>query len=228
MLLDHNLAIHTYLSQDLKPKLFERLGPVTSKDYFEPVWMSSTYAIRKMDGYFHHFNQNPYYYKECSINARSPENEADDYEKAFPANLQSDPMLTTKSAIRFLDGKPYFTLLRRGEAMEKSWLRCHGFPEQAPGDLARQYGPERSFHRRVEDVIQAISIRIPLSEAFSSATRLSFYLSGLLMLALGGGFFFARFGSKRPLISPMATIQEHAVRIASEHEWPGESIPEPK
>jgi PAS domain S-box-containing protein len=228
MLLDHNLAIHTYFSQDLKPKLFERLSPNSSKDYFEPVWMSSTYAVRKMDGYFRHFNQSPYYYKECAINARSPENEADDYEKTFLVDLQNSPQLMTKSAIRFLDGKPYFTFLRRGESMEESCLRCHSSPEQAPGDLVRQYGPDRSFHRKVEDVAQAISIRIPLSEAFSSATSFSYHLSVLLVVALGGGFLFVWFGNKRLLISPMAKIQEQAVRIASEHERLGETIPEPK
>ena len=228
MLLDHNLAIHTYFSQDLKPKLFERLGPTTSKDYFEPVWMSSTYAIRKMDGYFHHFNKNPYYYKECAINARSPENEADNYEKAFLVDLQNSPQLTTKSAIRDLDGKPYFTILRRGESMEESCLHCHSSPEKAPGDLVRQYGPERSFHRKVQDVVQAISIRIPLSEAFSSATSFSYYLSGLLLVALGGGFLFLWVGNKRLVISPIARIQEHAVRISSEHGRLGETIPEPK
>ena len=228
MLLDHNLAIHTYFSQDLKPKLFERLSPNTSKDYFEPVWMSSTYAVRKMDGYFRHFNQSSYYYKECAINARSPENEADDYEKTFLVDLQNSPQLTTKSAIRFLDGKPYFTFLRRGEAMEESCLRCHSSPEQAPGDLVRQYGSDRSFHRKVEDVAQAISIRIPLSEAFSSVGRFSAYLSGLLLVALGGGFLFVWVGTKRYLIGPMAKIQEQAMQIASEPESLGETIPAPK
>jgi len=228
MLLDHNLAISSYFSQDLKPKLFERLGPTSSKDYFEPVWMSSTYAKRKIDGYFRHFNKSPYYYKECAINARSPENEADDYEKAFLVDLQNSPRLTTKSAIRVLDGKPYFTLLRRGEAMEESCLRCHSSPEQAPGDLVRHYGPERSFHRKVQDVVQAISIRIPLSEGFSSATRFSYYLSGLLLLTFGGGFLFVWVGNKRLIISPMANIQEQALHIASEQEHLGETIPEPK
>jgi two-component system, cell cycle sensor histidine kinase and response regulator CckA len=228
MLLDHNLAIHTYFSQDLKPKLFEQIGPTTSKDYFEPVWMSSTYAIRKIDGYFHHFNPSPYYYKECAINARSPENEADAYEKAFLVDLQHSPQLTTKSAIRVLDGKPYFTLLRRGEAMEESCLRCHSSPEQAPGDLVRHYGPERSFHRKVKDVVQAISIRIPVSEAFSSATRVSYYLSGLLLLVLGGGFLFVWVGNKRLLIDPMAKIQEQALQLASQPKHLGETIPKPK
>jgi len=228
ILLDHNLAIHTYFTQDLKPKLFERLGPITSADYFDPVWMSSTYAIRKIEGYFHHFNKYPYYYKECAINARSPENEADNYEKAFLAALPNDPKLTTKSAIRDLEGKPYFTLLRRGETVGESCLGCHSSPERAPGDLVRQYGPERSFHRNVDDVAQAISIRIPLSEAFSSSKSISFYLSGLLLVALGGGFLLVWVGNRRLLINPLAEIQDYAVRIASEHERLGETIPEPK
>lgn len=228
MLLDHNLAIHTYFSKDLKPKLFDKLGPITSKDYFEPVWMSSTYAIRKMDKYFHHFNPSPYYYKECAINARSPENEADKYEKAFLEDLQNDPQLTAKSAIRVLDGKPYFTLLRRGEAMDESCLRCHSLPEKAPGDLVRYYGPERSFHRKVDEVVQAISIRIPLSEAFSSATRFSYFLSGLLLLVLGGGFFFVWVGNKRLMIDPIGKIREQAVRIAAHPGRLGETIPAPR
>lgn len=185
MMLDHNLAVHTYFSQDLKPKLFQRLGPLTSKDYFDPVWMSSTFAVRKIDQYFHHFNQSPYYYKECAINARSPENEADPHEKTFLVDLQNSPQLTATSAVRMIDGKPYFTLLRRGEVMEESCLRCHSSPEKAPGDMVRQYGPDRSFHRKVDEVVQAISIRIPLSEAFASSARFSYYLSGLLLLALG-------------------------------------------
>src|SRR3972149_3551941 len=52
MLLDHNLALHSYFSQDLKPRLFESLGPHVSKDYFDPVWMSSTYAVRNVDSIF--------------------------------------------------------------------------------------------------------------------------------------------------------------------------------
>ena len=228
MLLDHNLAVHTYFTKDLKPKLFEKLGPISSKDYFEPTWMSSTYAIRQMDKYFQHFSGSRYYYKESAINARSPENEADAYENTFLADLQKDPQLTTKSAIRDFGGKPYFTVLRRGEALEESCLRCHSEPENAPGDMVKQYGPERSFHRKPDEVVQAISIRIPLWEAFSSATRFTYLLSSLLLAVLGGGFLFVWMGNKRLLIDPISRIREHAVRIATKPEFLGETIPEPK
>jgi PAS domain S-box-containing protein len=228
MLLDHNLAIHTYFTKVLKPKLFEQLGPTTSKDYFEPAWMSSTYAIRQIDKYFQHFSESRYYYKESAVNARSPENEADAYENNFLADLQKNPQLTTKSAIRVLDGKPYFTILRRGEAMEETCLRCHSEPEKAPGDMVKRYGPERSFHRKLDEVVQAISIRIPLSEAFSSSTRFTYLLSSLLLAALGGGFLLVWTGNKRLVIDPISRIREHAVRIATKPEFLGETIQEPK
>ncbi|AFM25685.1 PAS domain S-box protein [Desulfomonile tiedjei] len=228
MLLDHNLAIHSYFSQDLKPRLFHDFSAHFPENYFDPIWMSSTYAVRKVDKYFHQLNKNPYYYKECAINARSPENEADDYEKAFLADLQNDPTLMTKTAIRVFDDKPFFTLLRRGEVMEESCLRCHSSPEKAPGDMVAQYGPERSFHKKIDEVAQAISIRIPLSEAFSSAAAFSSKLSGLLLLAMGSGVFFMWLGHRKLIINPLSEIQEQAVRIASEHEHLGDTIPEPK
>ncbi len=228
MLLDHNLAIHTYFSKDLKPKLFEKLGPITSKDYFEPAWMSSTYAIRQMDKYFRHFNPHAYYYKECAINARSPENEADNYERAFLDKLQASPKLTMNSKIRVLDGKPYFTVIRRGEAMEESCLRCHSTPDKAPRDMVRHYGPERSFHRKLDEAVQAISIRIPLSEAFSTATEFSSFLSGLLLLIFGGGFLFVWMGHKRLVIDPISSVRAQAEQIATDQQRLGETIPLPK
>ena len=76
--------------------------------------------------------------------------------------------------------------------------------------------------------MQAISIRIPLSAAFSSSIEFSYFLSGLLLLALGGGFLFVWVGNKRMVIDPIAMIREHAVRIASERVPLGETIPEPK
>ncbi len=149
MMLNHNLAIHTYFSQELKPKLFIWSEPSRSPEYFEPTWMSSTYAIRQIDQYFNSLEKSKYYYKESAINARSPENEADPYEKAFLEELKNDPKLLKRSAVRTLNGKPFFVTMRRGEQMEESCLRGHSTPDRAPGNLVKLYGSTRSFGRRV-------------------------------------------------------------------------------
>ena len=52
VMLDRNLATHTYFTRQLKPNVMELTEPILSWDYFDPSWMSSTYAVREMDKYF--------------------------------------------------------------------------------------------------------------------------------------------------------------------------------
>ncbi len=227
LLLDRNLATHTYFTKDLKPRLFDELGPSKSKDYFDPIWMSSTYAVRKMDKYFRQFNTEPYYYKEAAVSARSDDNEADEYERQFLKDLAADPDLTQRVSMRVFDGRPFFTVLRRGEDMEQSCLRCHSTPDRAPGDMVRLYGSERSFHRNIGDVVQAISMRIPLAAAYGNANRFSLHLSAALLAILLGVFvLFAALG-RRFFLNPLAEIRDQATRIATDPEHLGKQIADP-
>ncbi|MFH1034742.1 MAG: DUF3365 domain-containing protein, partial [Pseudomonadota bacterium] len=160
-MLDRNLAIHAYFSHQLKPKVFAVVDRFMPPDYFEPAWMSSTYAVRGIDEYFRQLVKSDYYYKECAINARSPLNEADPYERVFLERLRADPKLEEHSDIRWLQERPYFVSLRRGESMEASCLRCHSQPEVAPRQMVEKYGPLRSFNRQEGELVSAVSIRVP-------------------------------------------------------------------
>jgi len=62
LILDRNLATHTYFSHILKPGIFEWSKPFRTKEYFDPAWMSSTYAIREIEKYFKSINSTPTYY----------------------------------------------------------------------------------------------------------------------------------------------------------------------
>ncbi|MBF0525815.1 MAG: DUF3365 domain-containing protein, partial [Deltaproteobacteria bacterium] len=227
ILLDHNLAIHTYFSQQLKPGLFKWSDPFRSKDYFEPTWMSSTYAVRQICNYFKSLGTNEYSYKECAINARSPLNEADDFEKGFIEDLNKNPDLTRRALVREIDGKPFFVLLRRGETMEESCLRCHSQPELAPPGLLTSYGSDRSFRRRLGDVVSAISIRVPLAAEFSKADRLSLELIIGLLVFLVILLIMHYWLYRRFLLNPLRIIQKQATLISSSSNHLGEQIPLP-
>ena len=227
LILDHNLAAHTYFSHQLKPKLFAWTESFRSPEYFEPTWMSSTYAVREIEKYSKKLSPWNYYYKECAINARSPENEADPYEKSFLKNLADNPKLVVDSTIRVLDGKPYFVTLRRGEVMEASCLRCHSTPDRAPGDLLKLYGDQRSFHRQAGDVVQAISIRVPLEEAYAEANRFSIHLAGFFLILLSCLYLCQMLLSRRWVFNPLAAIRTKALQIANRPEHLGETIPVP-
>jgi hypothetical protein len=224
ILLDRNLATHTYFSHQLKPVLFKKIESNPEDNYFEPIWMSSTYAVREIDKYYHSLTKRDYYYKEAAINARSPENEADVFERAFIEKLNESPDLNERSDIRIINGIPFFVVLRRGETMEQSCLRCHSTPETAPADLITYYGPDRSFQRSVGEVVSAISIRIPLATAYSNINRLIFHLSVLFGITLLIVFGLTVYLGKRWVFDPLNFIRIKAMKISKNPEHLGEQI----
>jgi two-component sensor histidine kinase len=213
--------------------LFEFTESFRPESYFDPAWMSSSYAVRQIGNRFRAINADDahggYFMKDAAINARSPENEADAVEVAFLKELQADPELVMRSYTRELDGKPYMQYLRRGEVLEDSCLRCHGDPALAPEGLVELYGPERSFYREAElgKVISVISIRIPLSASFANVERFSFHLSGLLLTLLACLFMAQYWVSKRLFYTPIAAIRDKALQISSDENRLGEQVPIP-
>ena len=225
LILDRNLATHTYFSQDMKPRLFEWTTPFRSAQYFDPTWMSSTYAIRKIETHFKSLNHFGYSYKECAINARSPENEADEFERSFLDQLNRDAGPTFWSGMRAFEGKPFFVTLRKAEILEPSCLRCHGEPIQAPVDMVKLYGDNRSFHRQVGDVASAISIRIPLSEAHAAANAFSLRLSAVLLAAIGLLLLVQQRLNARYIFRPLSQVRKKALEISASEDHLGEEIP---
>ena len=227
ILLNRNLAVHAYFSHQLKPGLFKFTDPFLSKDYFDPTWMSSTYAVREIDKYSRSLSEEEYYYKECSVDARSPQNEADAYERAFLEEMNRNRDLIKRTEVRIFDGNPYFVVLRKGEVMEESCLRCHSTAEKAPDDLVAKYGTEKSFNREAGDIVSVISIRLPLSAAYSSVKAFTANMSWLAVCIL-----FALFGiqfwlHERMLLSPLSMIRKKSIEISNNPDRLGEEIPVP-
>ncbi|ACH37331.1 sensor protein, DUF3365 and HAMP domain-containing, heme-binding [Citrifermentans bemidjiense Bem] len=226
LILDRNLAIHSYFSNQLKPQIFHLTDKYRPEQYFDPVWMSSTYAVREIDLYNKAFSKSDIYYKECAINARSPRNEADPVERAFLEEIRKDAGLSVKSFVRQIDGKPFFVVMRRGESMEKSCLRCHSTPAAAPADMVARYGPERSFSRQDGELVSAISIRIPLQEAYANANKLSFELCLLLLAILGVSSAAQFLAMNRMLLNPLTDLRDRTDAILRDESKLGQDIPQ--
>ncbi len=208
IILDRNLATHTYFTHQLKPRVFQLAGQPKPEVPFDPVWMSSTYAVREIDDYFQELNASDYYYKECAINARSPENEADAYERRFIQQMNQNPDLVQQSSIRAIKNNRYFQVLRKNETMEQTCLSYHSKPELAPKGLVEEYGPSRSFGREAGEVVSTISIRIPLEQAFAKANVFSLKLSAMLLFLLAVVFVRMISMQKRLVHNPLAVLRK--------------------
>lgn len=173
------------------------------------------------------FTERGLYYKESALNARNPAHEADLMERAFIARLNSDPHLTETSTIREYDGKPYFTIMRRGQMVSQQCLLCHGDPQAAPPDIVARYGSEGGFHLEPGQTASAISIRIPLALAYQDADYFSLKLSGFLLLLLLAIFVFHYLLTRQLLFAPISALQGKARRIAHDPAHLGETLPIP-
>jgi hypothetical protein len=224
ILLERNIATHTYFSHQLKPALFEKMKHISDEKYFDPKWMSSTFAVREIDEYYKSVSKGKYYYKEAAINARSPENEADKFEREFVQKLNQHHDIKELSKVKFIDGSPFLVVLRRGETMEQSCLRCHSEPEMAPKELLGYYGSDRSFGRYEGEVVSAISIRIPLASAYSDVNQIILFLSVLSILVLLMISGLATFLGKRWIYDPISYIGSKAKDISENPQKVGVQI----
>lgn len=227
IILDRNLATHTYFSRIMKPSIFAWSEPFRSKDYFDHTWMSSTYAIREIEKYFKALNPSGYSFKDSAVDARSPENEADEYERVFFENLKAGKKPEMESKVRIIDGKPYLVVLKKGEVMEASCLRCHSRPENAPKGMTDYYGSERSFNRQEGQLASIVSLRIPLSEAYAAANVFSWKLSAFLLVVLVCLFSIQLGLYRRYLLVPLEIMRKKANEIAAQEGRLGEELPQP-
>jgi len=225
LILDKNLSIHDYFTELLKPHLFDILqDTIETGQYFEPSWMSSTYAIRELNNFFQKRNQTGYYYKDAAINARSPENEADSIERLFLENLSINASISEQEGITTIAGVQYYFLLKKGEIMEENCLRCHSVPENAPEKLVEIYGNSLSFNRNVGDVISVVSIRIPINEAFKRAEENIIQLIFVLSITYIFGILLVFIFQKILIVNPIETLQFQAAAIAGNNSLLGQKI----
>lgn len=225
IILDKNLSVHDYFTIDLKPSLFKILkDSVSSENYFDPTWKSSTFAIKKLNTYFENRNSSGYYYKDAALNARSKENEADVYELEYLNNINNNPDLEAEEGILTIDDNPYYYLLKKGETMDKSCLICHSTPENAPKGLVNIYGDKRSFNRNDGEIISVVSIRIPLTQAFERANHNIWVISLIILVVFISMVIVYYLTQKRLIFNPLAVLNNQANSIAENHSLLGKPL----
>ena len=223
LILDRNVVTHSFFNSVLKTSLFELLN----EHFFEPTWMSSTFAIKSVASDYEFFGDDGLYYKEASINARNPANEANPFERAFIERANQDPQLIVQSEIRQFNGQPFFVILRRGQTAKTECLLCHGAPQDAPPGLTSHYGETRGFGRHEGQVVSAVTIQIPLAMAYQHADQFSIKLSAMLLVVLLGIFAVHYSVSRLLLFRPIGQLHERAMLIATGREHIGAELPVP-
>jgi len=190
-------AIHDYFTYELKPSIFHLMKDAgIGDDYFDPHWMSSTHAVREINRIYTKKAGKSILYKHAAINARSVEYEADEYEKKFLKELNENKDLESRTAIRTIDNKKYFVVMRKNTTFLKACMKCHSTPENAPAQMVASYGDDKGFNKKLGEVSSALVIKIPIFEPLNEAAifsaKLSMMLIMVFLMALGAMLFLYR------------------------------------
>ncbi|MBU1340518.1 MAG: DUF3365 domain-containing protein [Proteobacteria bacterium] len=218
MIADQYFAIHTYFSQELNPSALKTTQAYRSNDYFDPIWMPSTYAVKQIQKTILSKGKNDYSIKNAAINARNPDNEADPNERQFILQLNKDPDLMEESFIQMINNEPFLVLLTRGESFEKSCLNCHGSPGQAPKELLLIYGNIAGFNRTIGDCSHVITIKTPLPKQYSKANSFALKLSVLFSIIVFCFFYGQYLLVNYILFKPISVLQSTIQKISNDPE----------
>jgi PAS domain S-box-containing protein len=203
--LNFDLAIRDYVAENIRPLMFKLLP----EGRFIPKTMSTSFVARNI------FNKvqtkfPDYIIKFSADNPRNPVNLAGPEELNMIKYFNENPQKKVWTGEINIGDKSYFAKFS-AMRMEKTCLRCHGNPADAPAELLEIYGSKASFNLPLGEIIGLDTIAIPkekvaalfFNDAIKNFTLLG---GGLFLLCISLVFIF-----KFVITDRLSRIAEHFV-----------------
>jgi PAS domain S-box-containing protein len=185
--LDFNLAIREYVAETIRPLMFK----LVDKGVFIPEAMSTSYVSHRI---FEKVRKKypDFIIKFSSGNPRNPINQAGTEELNIIRYFNEHPQDARWAGDIGMDGKQYLAMFS-AMRMEKTCLRCHGNPADAPIELIKRYGPDASFYLPLGKVVGMDTIAVPsdtIKGMLSKEKIKNIEFIGLLILLLSASLVF--------------------------------------
>lgn len=160
-------AVHAYVANVQRPEIYrlQREGKLP-ENYFSPALMSRTFVARNVMEWLNAERLArglpPIYIKLASDNPRNPVNQADEWELGVLRQFNAGQRDEIRQVVE-RSGEQWLFMAVPVQSNSAGCLKCHGNPEDAPGDLISRYGDKAGFNEEAGRIRAFISLRIPLS-----------------------------------------------------------------
>jgi protein-histidine pros-kinase len=115
-----------------------------------------------------------YAYKEATLNPTNPRDRAVEWESDIVYAFRNNPAQPEISGTRLTSAGPSLYLARPLQIKSAACLVCHTSAEVAPAVMVKQYGPNNGFGWKMDEVIGAQIVSVPMSLPIKAADR-AFY-----------------------------------------------------
>jgi protein-histidine pros-kinase len=112
-----------------------------------------------------------YSYKEAALNPTNPRNRAVDWESDILNTFRSGAGSTEISGVRDTPSGPSLYLARPLQIRDEACLSCHTTAAMAPPAMVKLYGPNNGFGWKINEVIGAQIVSVPMELPIRNANR---------------------------------------------------------
>ena len=145
------------------------------------------FAATEIFGYLREKFPN-YFYKEATLNPTNPRDRATDWETDIVNQFRGDAGQSEMSATRDTPNGISLFLARPIKVNNVSCLECHTTAEKAPVEMVKLYGTANGFDWKLNDIIGAqvvsVPLAVPLQLAQAAFVNLLWWLVGAFMVVL--------------------------------------------
>jgi hypothetical protein len=125
-----------------------------------------------------------YFYKESTLNPTNPRDRATDWESDVVNQFRAGSTLAEFIGTREASTGTALFLARPIKVNNVSCLECHSTPDKAPAEMLKLYGGDNGFGWKLDDVIGAQIVSVPVSVP----VRMAENAFRVIVAWLGGAF----------------------------------------
>ncbi len=200
-------AMQAYTQAEVAPLLVPHMG-----EEFLPQSVAAYAAIQALNGMGG--SDSGYIYKAAVLNPTNSRDKAFEWEADVVEEFRAEPGTRRIVGVRPTTRGDSLYLARPITITDNACLACHGDPANAPKTLLAKYGPANGFGWKLNEIIGAQIVSVPLSGALEEA-RLAFVVfMGLLLVMFATFIIVLNAMLKSVVIRPVTTMSEIADQVS--------------
>ena len=200
-------AMQAYTQAEVAPLLVPHMG-----EEFLPQSVAAYAAIQALNGMGG--DDSDYIYKAAVLNPTNSRDKAFEWEADVVEEFRAEPGTRRIVGVRPTMRGDSLYLARPITITDNACLACHGDRANAPKTLLAKYGPANGFGWKLNEIIGAQIVSVPLSGALEEA-RLAFVVfMGLLLVMFATFIIVLNAMLKSVVIRPVTTMSEIADQVS--------------
>ncbi|HZS33613.1 MAG TPA: DUF3365 domain-containing protein [Methylomirabilota bacterium] len=156
-----------------------------------------------------------YFYKEATLNPTNPRNRAADWELDLVQEFRNRADLKELVGERDTPTGRALYIARPIQVGNPACLGCHSTPEAAPPTMIKLYGPANGFGWKLNDVVGAQVVSVPMALPLRNAQRAFYTFMGSLVAVFALVFLVLNVMLSWLIVRPIARMSHAADQVST-------------